>query len=154
MLQHAREQGHHFRREDVSVLDHEQDWVRRGIKEAIYIRALNPAINIDSGHHTLSNHFDKIIKDNVAQPPSPTVHNAETEIAINTAPRRQGRPRQHQETLPKRQLQQQQPQQQQPQQQPQQPQQQTQGIRRSVRIRLQSATLPPTGAFRGPPTAP
>ena len=43
------------------------------------------------------------IKDNVAQPPAPVVH--------NTAPRRQGRSRQ-QETLPKRDLQQQQPQQQ------------------------------------------
>ena len=51
MLQHAREQGHHFRRQDVTVIDHELDWVRRGIKEAIYIPALGPSINIDSGRH-------------------------------------------------------------------------------------------------------
>ena len=147
MLQHAREEGHHFRRQDVTVMDHEQDWVRRGIKEAIYIRALSPSINIDSGRHTLSHHFDKVIKDKIVKPPAPAVHNAQTEEAINTAPRRQGRPRQapaSQETLPK--------QQQQPQQSQQQQQQQV--LRRSVRLRLQSATLPPIGEFRGPPAAP
>ena len=104
-------------------MDHEQNLVRRGNKEAIYIRALSPSINIDSGRHTLSNHFDKVIKDMVVKPSAPAVHNAETLEAINTAPRRQGRPRQapaSQETLPK---QQQQQQQQQPQQQQQQQQQ-------------------------------
>ena len=93
MLQHAREKGHHFRRQDVTVLDHEQDWVRRGIKEALYIKALSPAINIDPGRHTLSTHFDAILKELVVKPPAPAAHNAETEIPINTAPRRQGRPR-------------------------------------------------------------
>ena len=147
MLQHAKEKGHHFRRQDVTILDHEQDWVRRGIREAIYIRALSPSINIDAGRHTLSHHFDKVLKDTIVKPQAPEVHNADTETVINTAPQRQGRPRKNppasqQETLPKQQLQQQQPQ----------PQQQ--GIRRSVRLRLQSASLPPTGAFRGPPAAP
>ena len=47
MLQHAREHGHHFRRQDVTFLDHE-DWVRRGIKESLYIRVLAPSINIHS----------------------------------------------------------------------------------------------------------
>ena len=93
MLQHARENGHHFRKEDVTILDHEQDWVRRGIKEAIYIRALAPSINIDPGRHTMSSHFDKIIKSNTKAPPSPAPHDPQQESIINTAPRRQGRPR-------------------------------------------------------------
>ena len=53
MLQHAREHNHHIRKEDVSILASEQDWVKRGIKEAIYIKALNPSINIDPGRHSL-----------------------------------------------------------------------------------------------------
>ena len=65
----------------------------RGIKEALYIKALSPAINIDPGRHTLSTHFDKIIKESVVKPPAPAAHNAELETPINTAPRRQGRPR-------------------------------------------------------------
>ena len=35
--------------------------------------------------HTLSNHIDKIIKDNIVKPPAPAVHNTETEAAIITA---------------------------------------------------------------------
>ena len=93
MLQHARESGHHFRKNDVSILAREQNWVQRGIKEALYIKALSPSINIDPGRHSLSSHFDSILKDLIHAPPPPEPHNAQTETLINTAPRRQGRPR-------------------------------------------------------------
>ena len=93
MLQHAREHSHHFRKEDVSILTSENDWVKRGIKEAIYIKALTPSINIDPGRHNLSTHFDSILKATIAAPPPPRPHNAETEAIVNTIPRRQGRPR-------------------------------------------------------------
>ena len=93
MLQHARDNNHHFRKEDVSVLSRESDWVRRGIKEAIYIKALNPSINIDPGRHALSTHFDSILKSSISAPPPPRTHNDATEARISTAPRRQGRPR-------------------------------------------------------------
>ena len=72
------------------------------VKEAIYIKALNPAINIDAGYNTLSSHFDTILANTITAPPPPIVHNAETETLINTAPRRQGRPRKaDSQTLPK-----------------------------------------------------
>ena len=132
MLQHARDHGHHFRKEDVSILTSEQDWVKRGVKEALFIRALNPSINIDPGRHNLSTHFDKILKSVIDKPPSPAPHNAETEPLINTAPRRQGRPRrepltnsQSSQTLPKQQLL------------TQQPKAAQQQLRRSNRIRVQ-----------------
>ena len=132
MLQHARDNNHHFRKEDVSILSYEQDWTKRGIKEALFIRALSPSINIDPGRHSLSSHFDTLIKNNIHTPPTPAPHNAETETLINTAPRCQGRPRrevmpqsqQSGKTLPKQQQQQQQLQQQ-------------QLVRRSKRIRAQ-----------------
>ena len=94
MLQHARENGHHFRKEDVSTLDREQDWVKRGIKEAIFIKALSPSINIDPGRHSLSTHFDNILKGQIRTPPPPPLpHNASIEPLSNTVRRGQGRPR-------------------------------------------------------------
>ena len=92
-MQHAREENHHFRREDVSILATEQDWVKRGILEAIYIKSLNPSINIDPGRHSLSSHFDKILSDIIEAPPPPPPHDPQTETLIDTNPRRPGRPR-------------------------------------------------------------
>ena len=93
MLQHARENGHHFRREDVSILCSEQDWTRRGIKEALFIKTLSPSINIDPGRHHLTDHFDTILSSLIKPPPPPPTHDPDTESLINTAPRRPGRPR-------------------------------------------------------------
>ena len=93
MLQHARQHHHHFRKEDVTILSSEHDWVKRGIREALFIQALNPSINIDPGRHALSTHFTKTLKEVIIKPPSPAPHNPETESLVNTAPRRQGRPR-------------------------------------------------------------
>ena len=61
MLQHARKNQHHFQKENVFVLASEQNWEKKGIKEALYIKALNPSINIDPGRHNLSAHFDKMM---------------------------------------------------------------------------------------------
>ena len=98
MLQHARENGHHFRLEDATILGWEQDWVKRGIFEALCIKILNPSINIDPGRHTVSSHFDQILKEVIKPPPDPAPHNPDNESLINTAPRRQGRPRKNQPT--------------------------------------------------------
>ena len=92
MLQHAREHNHHIRKEDVSILASEQDWVKRGIKEAIYIKALNPSINIDPGRHSLSSHFYNVLSDIIEAPPPPP-HDPQTKTLIFTVPRRPGRPR-------------------------------------------------------------
>ena len=93
MLQHAREYGHHFRKEDMTILASEQDWAKRGIIEAAFIKTLEPSINIDTGRHTLSSHFDSILKKVIKAPAAPAPHIADTEELINTAPRGQGRPR-------------------------------------------------------------
>ena len=111
MLQHAKEHKHHFRKEDLTTLSSEQDWVKRGIKEAIYIKTLNPSINIDPGRHTLSSHFDSILKNAINTPPDPAPHNAETEPMINTVPRHQRKPSKEQ-TVPKTYTQKSQPEQQ------------------------------------------
>jgi hypothetical protein len=40
--QHAHESGHHYRAEDITFLDTLSNKMARGIKEAIYTRALDP----------------------------------------------------------------------------------------------------------------
>ena len=136
MLQHARQAHHHFRKKDVTVLDREHNWVKRGVKEALYIKALSPLINIDPGRHSLSSHYNKILQSHISPPPPPESHNANREALINTAPRRQGRPRKQPSTIPPPPNIPVQPQQQtQPQTQQQTQQQQQQTQRRSQRIR-------------------
>ena len=93
MLQHARENNHHFRKEYITILSSEQDWVRRSIKEALFIKSLTPSINIDPGRHHLSDHFDTILSSIMKPPPSPTPHDPNIEPLINTAPRKPGRPK-------------------------------------------------------------
>ena len=45
--EHRRRQ---FRSGNVKILDREPDWFRRGIKEAVYIRQLQPSLNRDGGN--------------------------------------------------------------------------------------------------------
>ena len=108
---------------------YEQDWIKRGIKEALFIKALSPSINTDPGRHALLSNFDALIKNNVRTPPTPAPHKAETKTLVNTAPRCQGWQRSEAvpQTLSDKTLLKQQ--QQQPQQQ--------QLVRRSKRIRAQ-----------------
>ncbi|XP_052281212.1 uncharacterized protein LOC127878720 [Dreissena polymorpha] len=44
--------------ENVRILDREPSWFERGVKEAINIRALRPALNKDGGHYQLSHTWD------------------------------------------------------------------------------------------------
>ena len=90
MLQHARDHNHHFRKEDLTVLRSEHDWVKQGIKESLYIKALKPS-NIDPGRYHLSSHFDSILESTIIAPP-PRPHNVNNKALINTMTRRQGRP--------------------------------------------------------------
>ena len=94
VMAHAREKSHHFRPTDLSILSSgNSNWHERGVKEAIYIRGLQPSINRDQGRHQLPSHFDSLIKEAVKRPPPPTTHNADVEPLLRTSPRRQGRPR-------------------------------------------------------------
>ena len=42
---HCKETRHFFNNTDVVILDREEDWVRRGIKEAIWERLEQPSLN-------------------------------------------------------------------------------------------------------------
>ena len=43
----------------------ESRWFERGVKEAIYIKALNPSLNRDGGRYNLPAVWDNIIKKRV-----------------------------------------------------------------------------------------
>jgi hypothetical protein len=74
--QHAPTTGHHFLPEDVTYLDRESDKLARGIKEAIYTRTLNPALNKGGGlRYILPATYDTVINSTV-KPPKPPPPNA------------------------------------------------------------------------------
>ena len=50
---------------NTEVLTTEPRWFERGVKEAIYIRALNPSLNRDGGRYNLPPVWDNIIKKKV-----------------------------------------------------------------------------------------
>ena len=44
----------------------EEDWYKRGVKEAVAIRKINPTLNKDKGRHKLSPIYDQLIRTSVA----------------------------------------------------------------------------------------
>ena len=46
-------QGHEIILDQAKILDRESSWYERGVKEAIYIRALRPSLNRDGGRFQL-----------------------------------------------------------------------------------------------------
>jgi hypothetical protein len=71
--QHARVTNHHFRPEDVTCLDRESNKRARGIKEAIYERALKPDLNKDGGlRYILPTTYDTLLSKTIKPPKPPT----------------------------------------------------------------------------------
>ena len=49
-----------------SILYTDDNWYRRGVKEAIAIKKIKPTLNKDDGRHHLSAMYDKLIRSSVA----------------------------------------------------------------------------------------
>ena len=60
---HMRENEH--RREDmeIKILGYEQNWWKRGVKEAIHIRKLKPTLNKDQGRYNLSHIWTSLVEE-------------------------------------------------------------------------------------------
>ena len=56
--------GDHHSKEDVEskILCTEENWFKRGVKEAIAIRKIRPTLNQDDGRYHLSKMYDKLIR--------------------------------------------------------------------------------------------
>jgi hypothetical protein len=58
---HRAHPSHTIKEADISILDQEQDWFKRGIKESIYIRLHKPTLNKDGGRHNLDPIWDSLL---------------------------------------------------------------------------------------------
>ena len=64
VFSHLEATGHHFDISDVVILDREEDWFRRGVKESIYERVEKPTLNKSGGlRHQLSHVWDRAFKE-------------------------------------------------------------------------------------------
>ena len=52
---------------EVEVLDREDRWIERGIKEAIYIRVHRPDLSRDTGRYLLPHIWDNLLRSRVAK---------------------------------------------------------------------------------------
>ena len=62
---HIESPGHQVDFSNIKVLDRDQNWLERGIREAIYIRALKPTLNRHKGRYTLPAVWDQVLKSHV-----------------------------------------------------------------------------------------
>ena len=59
---HMNYNKHSFDPQEVTVMDHDTNWLARGIREAIHITRTNPPLNRDRGRHHLPSVYDSILK--------------------------------------------------------------------------------------------
>ena len=61
---HAREKNHIMNFDDVSILDREDIWIRRRVKESMHVRKLKPEVpmNQDDGGYELSHVWDPLLR--------------------------------------------------------------------------------------------
>ena len=93
IVQHAADTGHSFRENDLTILDNDGNWHSRGIRESIFIRALNPSLNRRSNRndrYSLPPTYDSILKGSIKSPPCPIPH-GRNEPKTFTGDRRPGR---------------------------------------------------------------
>ena len=104
IMQHTADAQHHFRSEDVKIIAREDDYFKRGIREAMAIRALSPSLNRNEGRHTLPHCWDSPLKATIKKPKPPATHDP-AEPRLSTQRRPPGRPclihRREEETLAK-----------------------------------------------------
>ncbi len=65
VVQHNKSTGHKVNDKNVRILEKEDNWFRRGVKEAIYIKANNSTLNRDQGRHHLPAVYERTIRSHV-----------------------------------------------------------------------------------------
>ena len=77
---HLQETNHHVDWDRVRILDREDDWFKRGVREAIHIQRRRSNLNRDSGRHYLPPAYQNLIsrdkrseRSHVRKPPNPVI---------------------------------------------------------------------------------
>ena len=74
IAEHSHNTGHNIKWDEARIIDFESNWLKRKIKEALWIRRVNPALNRDSGY-TLSPIYGPVInKDRQRQQDNTPLH--------------------------------------------------------------------------------
>ena len=61
---HLKESGHSFKDSDLVILDKEENWFERGVREAIYERVEKPSLNKSGGlRFNLAHIWDRALQD-------------------------------------------------------------------------------------------
>ena len=63
VAQYMRESGHTREDMEITILGYEENWWKRGVKEAIHIRKLKPTLNKDQGRYNLGQIWTNIIEE-------------------------------------------------------------------------------------------
>ena len=80
---HLKDKGHSFEDSQVRILDREEDWFKRGVKEAIYVKMEKPSLNRGGGvRHLLSATYNAVLTPLSGNPLTPP--NSNHANAINT----------------------------------------------------------------------
>ena len=61
MANHLNYNKHKLNEKDYKIVDKDNNWRKRGIRESIHIRRYNPRLNRDEGRHRLSHAWDDVI---------------------------------------------------------------------------------------------
>ena len=64
---HTDSPNHTISLDNTKILSVESKWFERGVKEAIYIRALKPSLNKDGGRYNLPPVWNNIIKERLTE---------------------------------------------------------------------------------------
>ncbi|XP_078599380.1 uncharacterized protein LOC144874745 [Branchiostoma floridae x Branchiostoma japonicum] len=79
---HIESPGHSVSLDKVEILDTEPDFFARGIKEAIYIRALQPSLNRDGGRHRLPATYNPLLTEDLSCAGRTSWQNEKTERCL------------------------------------------------------------------------
>ena len=59
---HTEQPDHNVKMDNTRILTTKSRWFERGVKEAIFIKAMNPSLNRDGGRYSLPPVWDNIIE--------------------------------------------------------------------------------------------
>ena len=77
---HMKATGHHLAEDKTRILDRDDRWFQRGVREAIHIRSRSPSLNRDQGRHHLPRVYNKLLVSRDSSRPSGVSRSRDTNL--------------------------------------------------------------------------